>query len=244
MLIFILLFAASPVRGLRQLGYFDDNIVTSSPTPAGTHAQTNSTTTLPPPSTPVCVDPTIGSPYSRSDATTVGCGCDIVQSLPNVPPHAQIGVDTRPRRPCYSTWNATGYEHRACTSCFLGSLDTTQDTTQAEQCLSVSCAGPQMSSRLFLLGDSHCWNIYTAMVIALRPRLCQAGVITQFVPGTDDVAYADADHLNDAGSAYFWPFLCSFMQTNGLLSGAPSTKCRSCMRGRKPLFGSLPCCSR
>merc|ERR1740130_353159 len=44
------------------------------------------------------------------------------------------------------------------------------------------------------------------------------GVCTGHVPGTRFVAYIDADHLSDAGSAYMWPFLCSFLQESEILS--------------------------
>ena len=37
------------------------------------------------------------------------------------------------------------------------------------------------------------------------------------VPGTTTVAYIDNNHLNSAGLAYLWPFLCSFFTQHGLL---------------------------
>jgi len=44
--------------------------------------------------------------------------------------------------------------------------------------------------------------------------LCDEGICSGYIPGTDFVAYIDADHLSDAGSAYLWPFVCSYLNDN------------------------------
>jgi len=49
------------------------------------------------------------------------------------------------------------------------------------------------------------------------PLYCNSETCDSFIPGTCTVAYSDSNHLNDEGSMYSSPFMCSFMAEHGLL---------------------------
>ena len=63
-------------------------------------------------------------------------------------------------------------------------------------------------------------NPTTTFYLPLWELFCDPhnGYCGAFVPGTTTVAYADEDHLGNAGSTYVWPFLCAFMQDHGLVA--------------------------
>ena len=41
-----------------------------------------------------------------------------------------------------------------------------------------------------------------------------------YIPGTTTSAYADAEHISNAGATYLWPYIASFFIQNGLLQQA------------------------
>ena len=60
-------------------------------------------------------------------------------------------------------------------------------------------------------------NPNTVRYLQLWDKLCDNNQCGAYVPGTTTLAYADNDHLSNAGATYFYPFMCAWFLDNGLV---------------------------
>lgn len=109
---------------------------------------------------------------------------------------------------------------------FLGDVPGVQQ--QATMCSASSAMAASCERSLDLIQQefAHERLIYTEVAsghsstfyIPVYELLCTADKCGVYIPGTTTVAYADTDHLTNAGAMYLWPFIAAFFVEHGLMA--------------------------